>query len=132
MKLWFLLLGLLSLASPVLAQVLADPAQETRAVRLGGDIRCTVCQSASIEDSTAPMARDLRRLVRDKIAAGWSDRQIHVYLSARYGDFILLRPPVQANTYALWLAPAVILLAALTGMGLFLRRRTALRREKKT
>ena len=95
---------------------------------LGHEIRCVVCQSESIEDSQADAARDLRQLVRDKIAAGWSDAQIADYLRARYGDFILLRPPVQPNTWLLWLCPALFLIIAFLCLWSFFRRKTGGRR----
>ena len=85
---------------------------------LGNTFRCVVCQSESINDSQADMARDLRQLVRDKIHAGWTDQQVTDYVRTRYGDFILLKPPVQSNTLLLWGAPAVFL--GLAGIGLFM------------
>ena len=96
---------LLSFSAVAVDQPLADPAQEARALTLGNELRCTVCQSESINDSRADMARDLRRMVRDKIAAGWTDQQIIDYARTRYGDFILLRPPFQPNTWLLWISP---------------------------
>jgi cytochrome c-type biogenesis protein CcmH len=102
---------------------LADPAQEARALKLGSEIRCVVCQSESINDSQADMAYDLRQLVRDKIAAGWDDRRITDYIRARYGDFILLRPPFQANTYLLWLSPLFFFGIAASCAGIFILRR---------
>lgn len=110
MKLLLFLFTLL-LVTPSLAAThdhLADPALEARAVALGTELRCVVCQAQSINDSEATMARDLRRLVRERIAAGDSDTAIRDYVRQRYGDFILLRPPVQQNTYLLWLFPALI------------------------
>ncbi|MBV8060753.1 MAG: cytochrome c-type biogenesis protein CcmH [Alphaproteobacteria bacterium] len=101
---------------------LPDLAQEQRAVALGNLFRCVVCQSESINDSQADMARDLRQLVRDKVAAGWSDRQIIDYVRARYGDFILLNPPMQVNTWLLWGAPALFLLIASSGAAAFILR----------
>jgi len=103
-----------------------DPAIEARARILGDELRCVVCQSSSINDSQADMARDMRQLVRDKIEAGWSDQQILNYMQKRYGDFILLRPPLQANTWILWLAPWLFgLLAA--GIGIM----TATKRQRR-
>ncbi len=81
---------------------------ERRAAALGDEIRCVVCQAESINDSAAPMAADLRLLIREKMAAGASDDEIKNWLRDRYGDFILLRPPVQGNTYILWSAPVLI------------------------
>lgn len=103
-------------AQAALDQPLADPVLEARAVAIGNQLRCAVCQSESINDSQAEFARDMRKLVREKIAAGWSDRKIIDYIRTRYGDFILLQPPFQANTWLLWLFPAL----CLTGAGLFL------------
>jgi cytochrome c-type biogenesis protein CcmH len=113
MRLWVALLLLTLLPFTSFADdTLADRAQEERAVRLGEEIRCVVCQSESINDSQADMARDMRLLVRDKIRDGWSDQQILTFARDRYGDFILLRPPVQVNTYLLWAFPLLILVAA--------------------
>ena len=91
---------------------LADPAQEARARALQKELRCMVCQGESIDESNAPLAADLRALLRVHIAAGESDEQIKAYLVARYGNFILMRPPFEATTYALWLTPFVVLILA--------------------
>jgi cytochrome c-type biogenesis protein CcmH len=104
-------------------QPLSDPAQEARALAIGNEVRCVVCQSESINDSQADMARDLRKLVRDKISLGWSDAQIFDYMRARYGDFILLRPPFQLNTLMLWLSPVLFLGLAAGCVFVLLRRR---------
>jgi cytochrome c-type biogenesis protein CcmH len=90
---------------------LADPAQEARARKLSAELRCLVCQNQSIDDSDAELARDLRRLVRERISAGESDSTIRQFLVARYGEFVLLRPPVNAKTILLWSLPALGLLA---------------------
>lgn len=87
----------------------ADPALEARAHTLQRQLRCMVCQGQSIDDSDAPLAQDLRRLVREQIAAGRSDAEILDYLHARYGDFILMQPPVQPHTWLLWLGPLLVL-----------------------
>ena len=116
----------LFLSGPLFAaplDTLPDPQHEARAVALGGEFRCVVCQAESINDSAATMARDLRRLVRERIAAGATDDEIRAYVRARYGDFILLRPPVQANTTVLWMAPLVVLLTAGVFIVRFMRRR---------
>ena len=84
---------------------LSNPAQEARARALQKEFRCLVCQGESIDESNAPLAADLRRLIRAHIARGESDAQIEHYLVARYGDFILMKPPFEADTYVLWLAP---------------------------
>jgi cytochrome c-type biogenesis protein CcmH len=86
-------------------EVLADPALEARARAISRELRCVVCQSESIDDSNAPLARDLRVLVRERIKAGDSDAEVADFLVERYGDFVLLKPRVQGNTLALWLTP---------------------------
>lgn len=101
---------------------LADPAQETRAVALSRELRCLVCQNQSIEDSNATLARDLRIIVRERISAGDSDAQVKQFIVARYGDWVLLKPPFNARTALLWAGPALLLLAALGGLGLYYRR----------
>ena len=100
-----------ALAAPV-AGAFADPAMEARARALQRQLRCLVCQGESIDESNATLAADLRQLVRRQMAEGKSDAQIKQYLVARYGDFILMKPPLQPDTYALWLAPFVVLLGA--------------------
>jgi cytochrome c-type biogenesis protein CcmH len=104
---------------------LADPALEARARTLSKELRCLVCQNESIDDSNADLAHDLRVLLRQRIAAGDSDRQAVQYLVARYGDFVLLRPPVEPATYALWFGPPALLLVGGVGALLYLRRRQA-------
>ncbi len=104
-------------------ELLADPALEARARAISREIRCVVCQSESIDDSSAPLARDLRLLIRERIEAGDDDRAVADYLAARYGDYVLLKPRVQANTLALWLAPAAAGLAGAAAALYFLRRR---------
>lgn len=92
------------------AEMLPDPAQEARARDLGRGLRCLVCQNQSIDDSDADLAKDLRRLVRERVRAGDSDAAIEAFLVARYGDFVLLEPPVRPATYLLWFGPAAVLL----------------------
>ena len=106
------------------ADMLADPAQEARARELGRDIRCMVCQNQSIEDSEVGLARDLRLVVRERITAGDSDEQVKSFLRARYGDFVLMKPPFAWSTAALWATPVVAVLAGL-GLILAMRRRAA-------
>lgn len=91
--------------------VLEDPAQEALARDIMKEVRCLVCQNQSIEDSDADLARDLRLIVRERIAAGDNEQGVKDYLLARYGDWILLRPPFNARMMLLWLAPAFILIA---------------------
>ncbi len=104
----------LLMATPAFAimnpdEKLADPALETRAETLTRTLRCVVCQNQSVEDSNADIARDLRITVRKQMVQGQSDDQIKQYLRARYGDYILLKPPVTDRTYLLWFAPVIIL-----------------------
>jgi cytochrome c-type biogenesis protein CcmH len=89
---------------------LSDPKLEARAVAIQKNLRCVVCQSQSLDESDAPLAADLRRLIRVRIKAGDSDAQVDQYLVARYGDFILMKPPLKPQTYALWFAPLGVLL----------------------
>lgn len=93
-------------------EVLQDPALEARARDLSAELRCLVCQNQSIDESDAPLARDLRLLVRERLKAGDSNREVLDYVVARYGEFVLLRPPFAWHTLALWLAPLLVLLAA--------------------
>ncbi len=118
---------LLLFAAPALAQEqqLADPALEQRARALSHEIRCVVCQSQSIAESEADIARDMRMLIREQIAAGRTDQEIRDYLVARYGDFVLFEPPFKATTYVLWIGPFVVLVAAAIGVGFYFRRRAA-------
>ena len=92
-------------------EILPNPALEQRARSISGGLRCLVCQNQSIDDSDAPLARDLRILVRERLVAGDDDRAVIDFVVARYGDFVLLRPPFNAHTALLWGAPFVILLA---------------------
>ncbi len=94
-------------------QPLADPALETRARALMREIRCVVCQSQSIDESDADIAANLRNIVREQIAAGKTDGEIRDYLVARYGDFVLLKPPFNRSTLVLWLAPFALAVVAL-------------------
>lgn len=114
-KLALALLFLFSLLPPVLAvqpdEVLQDPALEARARALSHQLRCMVCQNQSIDDSDAPLARDLRILVRERLKAGDTDTQIREFLVARYGQFVLLQPEKSLTTALLWLAPLLVLLA---------------------
>ena len=104
-------LGSAAFAAPV-AGTFSSQAMETRARALQRQLRCLVCQGESIDESQAPLAAELRQLVREQMADGRSDSQIKQFLVARYGDFILMEPPLQPDTYFLWLAPFVVLLGA--------------------
>ncbi len=103
-------------------EALDDPVLEARARAIGKVLRCLVCQNQSIDDSDADLARDLRRLVRERLVAGENEAQIKAYLVSRYGDFILLKPPFKAKTYILWLGPGAMLVLAGGGVVLYLRR----------
>jgi cytochrome c-type biogenesis protein CcmH len=98
-------------------EVLKDPALEQRARRISADLRCLVCQNQSIDDSDAPLARDLRLLVRERLVAGDSDAEVTRFLVARYGEFVLLRPPLGWHTLMLWLTPVLLLMLAAGGIG---------------
>jgi cytochrome c-type biogenesis protein CcmH len=104
------------------SEILKDPTLEIRARAISKGLRCVVCQNQSIDDSDAQLARDLRVLVRDRIIAGDSDGDVIEYVVSRYGDFVLLRPPVKGVTMVLWLGPVVIALIGLGGLVLFFRR----------
>ena len=106
-------------------EVMADPALEARARNLSADLRCLVCQNQSIDDSHAPLAKDLRMLVRERLQAGDSDDQVRTYLVQRYGDFVLLKPPLRIGTLLLWGAPLMVLLAGAFGLVIASRRRNA-------
>jgi cytochrome c-type biogenesis protein CcmH len=105
-------------------EVMADPALEARARDLSADLRCLVCQNQSIDDSNAPLARDLRLLVRERLKTGASDAEVRDFLVSRYGDFVLLRPPVTAATMLLWATPILALGGGIAVI--MLRRRRAL------
>ncbi len=121
------LLVLLALTGPAPAvepgERLADPALEARARSLSQELRCLVCQNESIDDSHADLAHDLRVLLRERLSAGDSDRQALDFLVSRYGDFVLLKPPVEPATYALWFGPLAVLGLGALGIALRLRRR---------
>jgi len=89
-------------------EILKDPALEVRARALSKELRCPVCQNESLDASQADIAKDLRRLVRERLVAGDTDEEVKAYLVARYGDFVLLRPPIKETTLLLWLGPAII------------------------
>ena len=116
----------LLLAMPAFAvepsEMLPDPALESRAREIGRELRCVVCQNQSIDDSAAEVARDMRRAVRERLAAGDRDEQVFAYMVARYGDYVLLKPPFKSGTWALWLGGPLLLLVA-GGALLFAARR---------
>jgi cytochrome c-type biogenesis protein CcmH len=116
MRRWFRILSLLmsiAVIAPALAvepdEVLADPVLEARARALSQELRCVVCQNQSIDDSNAPLAHDMRLLVRERIKQGDSDDEVRAFLVARYGNFVLLKPPLQPSTWLLWFSPLLFL-----------------------
>jgi cytochrome c-type biogenesis protein CcmH len=115
-----------ALAAPALAltpdELLKDPALEARARGISAELRCLVCQNQSIDDSDAPLAQDLRKLVREQITAGKTDAEVMDFIVARYGEFVLLKPRFEAATILLWSTPFAVLLLA--GGALLLRRRS--------
>jgi len=119
----------LCLSSPTLAvqpdEILKDAPLEARARTLSQELRCMVCQNQSIDDSDAPLAKDLRILVRERLSAGDNDNQVIDFLVARYGEFVLLRPRVTAHTLVLWLAPLAALVIGGWGLVVFMRRRAS-------
>jgi len=110
----FLAFWLIVASVPVLAvqpdEVLSDAALEARARGLSAELRCLVCQNQSIDDSDAPLAKDLRVLIRERLVAGDSDVQVIDFVVARYGEFVLLRPRFAPHTWALWLGPPIVFL----------------------
>jgi cytochrome c-type biogenesis protein CcmH len=106
-------------------EILADPTLEARARALSSELRCMVCQNQSIDDSDAPLARDLRILVRERLKAGDSDDKVLDFLTARYGEFVLLKPRFSERTAILWLAPVAILMIGGVAVILTLRRKRA-------
>ena len=104
------------LALPALAvepsEMLKDPALEARAREIGRALRCVVCQNQAIDDSNAEVAHDMRRAVRERLTAGDSDRQVMDFMVARYGDYVLLKPPFKSDTWLLWLGGPLVLLLA--------------------
>jgi cytochrome c-type biogenesis protein CcmH len=104
-------------------ELLKDPALESRARAISAELRCLVCQNQSIDDSDAPLAKDLRTLVREQLTQGKSDAEIMEFVVARYGEFVLLKPRLTAGTILLWATPFAVLLIA--GTMLLLRRRRA-------
>lgn len=126
MTLWLIAASASSAFAVLPSERLADPVLEARARALGQELRCLVCQNQSIDDSSADLAHDLRVLVRERLVAGDSDQQVLAYLTSRYGDYVLLRPPLKPSTWLLWFAPPALLLFG--GLALFAgwrRRRVA-------
>lgn len=105
------------------SEMLKDPALESRAEKLGKELRCLVCQSESIEDSNADLAKDLRIIVRERIQAGETDQQVKKFVVDRYGDYVLLNPPFKASTLVLWVGPFALFAVGLVAVWAFYRRR---------
>jgi cytochrome c-type biogenesis protein CcmH len=108
---------------------LSDPRLEARAVALQKELRCVVCQGQSLNESNAPLAADLRALIRKHIVDGESDAQIENYLVARYGDFILMKPPLETDTFLLWFGPLIVLVMGGAGAGVVIVRARARMRQ---
>jgi cytochrome c-type biogenesis protein CcmH len=106
-------------------EILSDSTLEARARALSKELRCMVCQNQSIDDSDAPLARDLRILVRERLQAGDTDQQVIDFLIARYGEFVLLRPRFSSRTAVLWLTPLGVLVIGALGLAMVSRRRTS-------
>jgi cytochrome c-type biogenesis protein CcmH len=124
---WIALIGLLFLSGPVWAgearPLADDPVSEARLKHLAVELRCLVCQNQTLADSNAPLAEDLRREVREMIAKNMSDQEIIEFLTARYGDFVLYRPPLKASTTLLWVGPFLLVIVGATALIITLRRR---------
>jgi cytochrome c-type biogenesis protein CcmH len=128
------LLLVLSMTAPVLADearpMAEDPVLEERLMNLSRELRCLVCQNETLADSRADLAVDLRNEIREQMKAGKTDQEIIAFLTARYGDFVLYRPPVKATTYFLWFGPFVLLLAGLFVLFRYVRQRRQLFAEQ--
>ncbi|MGB9044623.1 MAG: cytochrome c-type biogenesis protein [Pseudolabrys sp.] len=135
MRRFALIVLLMMLAAPEGAlsvqpdEMLKDPALETRARDLSRELRCMVCQNQSIDDSEAPLARDLRLLVRERLTKGDSDQQVLDFLVSRYGAFVLLKPPLEWHTLLLWGLPPAALIAGITSLIVMARRRKTASRD---
>ena len=123
-----LIILLMLLVTPVFAiqpdEILKNSELEKRAREISKDLRCLVCQNQSIDDSDAPLARDLRVLVRERVEMGESDGQVIKYIVDRYGDFVLLRPPLKSSTIILWAAPIIFLIFGIFGLFRWFRRQS--------
>ena len=127
-------LACLFIALPAFAadapQLAADPVLEARMTRIASELRCLVCQNQTIADSNADLAVDLRRQVREMLRKGDDDATIIAYMTDRYGDFVLYRPPLKLTTMLLWFGPALMLLAGFIGLAVVLRRRARTQAEQ--
>jgi cytochrome c-type biogenesis protein CcmH len=125
--------GLVSLGGVVAkeaAPAVADPVLEAKVLRISAELRCLVCQNQTIADSHADLAVDLRRQVREMLQRGESEAQIIDYMTARYGDFVLYRPPLKPTTAALWFGPPLLLVGGLVMLGVILWRRSKLAADR--
>ena len=133
-RLTFYLLMFLSMTGFVMAQqarpMAEDPVLEERLMKLSRELRCLVCQNETLADSRADLAVDLRNEIREQMKAGKTDQEIIAFLTARYGDFVLYRPPVKATTYFLWFGPFVLLLGGLFLLFRYVKQRRQLIAEK--
>lgn len=130
---FLILLGVIGLVVPLLLscpahavnpdEMLSNTVLEERARDISQELRCLVCQNQSIDDSDAELARDLRVLVRERLVAGDTDQQVIDYIVARYGDYVLLNPPLKPETYVLWASPIVLAILALIAVAAFYRRK---------
>lgn len=129
-RILLIIFWVLAALGPALAvlpdEVLKDPALETRARLISQDLRCLVCQNQSIDDSDAPLAKDLRIIVRERLTSGDTDAQVFDFVVSRYGNYVLLQPPFQQDTYILWAAPFLMMVLALGISFTYLRKRPAL------
>lgn len=126
-NLLFLLIIFIVFAAP--AQAAEDAALEQRVQRLSEELRCLVCQNQSLADSNADLAIDLKNQVREKLQQGASEKDVIAFMTERYGDFVLYRPPMKATTLLLWFGPGLLLVAGLIALFMRLRRRAAVAAE---
>ena len=126
MRPWMILLALwlpLAAMAGVAKPVAEDPVLEQRMIALSEDLRCLVCQNESLAGSHADLAQDLRQEIREQMRAGKSDKQVIEYLTQRYGDFVLYKPPVKPLTWVLWFGPFALLIGAAGGLYAYIKRR---------
>ncbi len=125
----YLFLIIIFIFSPVPAMAAEDAALERRVQRVSEELRCLVCQNQTIADSSADLAVDLKNQVREKLKQGVSEKDIITFMTERYGDFVLYRPPVKATTWLLWFGPGLLMVAGLVALFMRLRRRTTIAAE---
>ena len=125
----YLFLIIIFIFSPVPAMAAEDAALEQRVQRVSEELRCLVCQNQTIADSSADLAVDLKNQVREKLKQGVSEKDIITFMTERYGDFVLYRPPVKATTWLLWFGPGLLMVAGLVALFMRLRRRTTIAAE---